>query len=153
MTKKKKTGGRVAGTPNKATAVIRLAIEAANPIAFMSDVMNGRMPLVDAETGEPNGEYEVANQQSRMRAGEFLAKRVCPEVKENPVQFSIGEIDSTKDAMRAIGQVTEAIANGEILPSEGRVICDMISTFIKVYEVNELTKRLDDIETTIEKST
>ena len=46
--KRDKTGGRKAGTPNKATALIRQRIDEADPIGFMIQVATGE--TVDGST-------------------------------------------------------------------------------------------------------
>lgn len=150
MPKGAKHGGRVKGTPNKSTAAIRAVIEAADPIGFMGEVMNGRMPKLDQD-GKREGIYEEANQTSRMQAAQFLAKRIAPEAKENPINFDIGLINGAGDAVEAIGKATAAVARGEIKPSEGKIICDMLGAFVRVYEVNQFAARLDALEAAISK--
>lgn len=131
------------------TAALRASIHAADPIGFMAKVMNGHMPNLD-EQGQPDGTFEVANQTSRMQAAQFLAKRIAPEAKETPIEFDIGHVEAISDAVAAIGQVTKAVASGKLNPSEGKVVCDMLSTFVRVFEVGELATRLEALEAAIE---
>ena len=65
--KKEKTGGRKAGTPNKATALIRQRIDAADPIGFMIQVATGE--TVDGS--EPT----IAE---RIKAAEWLGRKIVP---------------------------------------------------------------------------
>ena len=65
--KREKTGGRKAGTPNKATALIRQRIDDADPIGFMIQVATGE--TVDGS--EPT----IAE---RIKAAEWLGRKIVP---------------------------------------------------------------------------
>lgn len=143
-----KTGGRQKGTPNAATAAVRTAIEAADPIAFLIDVMGGRVPVLGDE-GNPTDQTETPTPTERIRAAEFLARRIVPEAKERPVSFDLDAIDSPADAVNAMAQVALALSSGEILPAEAKALNDALSVYLKAYETIELSDRLDALEASL----
>ena len=133
--KRDKTGGRKAGTPNKATALIRQRIGAADPIGFMIQVATGE--TVDGS--EPS----IAE---RIKAAEWLGRKIVPDVKERPISFTVGDINSPSDAVSAIGGVIKALSAGEITPSEATAVCGVISQYVKAYELNAMDERLSQLE-------
>lgn len=145
MTAKRKTGGRRKGTPNAATAAIRASIEAADPVTFLIAVMENRVPELDKD-GQSLPTTETPTPAERIRAAEFLARRISPEVKERPVAFDLDEIAEPADAVRAIGQVATALANGSLLPSEAKAMNDALSAYLRAFETSELSERLDALE-------
>ena len=130
MAKGKKTGGRTIGTPNKANADIREAIHAADPIGYLTGLLKDNS----------------AAESVKVRAAEFLAKRLSPEAKEAPISFEIGTLEKPEDAKRALGRVAVALCNGEILPNEAKTICDIIDKYVKAYEVGELSQKVKKLE-------
>jgi hypothetical protein len=138
MTKKrKKTGGRTIGTPNKATALIRQRIDEADPIAFLITVANG-----DRVGGETPTIAE------RCRAAEWLGRKVVPDAKERPVTFKLPTMATSQDAVTAIGNVIEEMSAGNITPGEANSVCGVIGNYIKAFEVNEILARLEALEET-----
>ena len=136
--KRDKTGGRKVGTPNKATALIRQRIDAADPIGFMIQIATGETVDGSAPT--------IAE---RIKAAEWLGRKIVPDVKEKPITFNVGDINSPSDAVRAIGSVIQALSSGEITPSEATAVCGVISQYLKAYELNELDARLAQLEQSI----
>lgn len=136
--KRDKTGGRKAGTPNKATALIRQRIDEADPIGFMIQVATGE--TVDGST---------PTMAERLKAAEWLGRKIVPDVKERAINFTVGDINSPSDALRAIGSVIQALSGGEITPSEATSVCGVISQYVKTYELNEMDERLAQLERSV----
>lgn len=141
-----KTGGRKKGTPNKTNAVIRAAIEDADPIAFLISVMRGRLPTGDSEGQLSSEEVETPTSAERIRAAEFLAKRIAPEVKETPIRFDLDQVSSPTEALSAMTNVFDALGSGRLLPSESKAILHMLNGYFKAYELVDLSERLDALE-------
>ena len=118
--KRDKTGGRKAGTPNKATAIIRQRIDESDPIGFMIQVATGETVDGSAPT--------IAE---RIKAAEWLGRKIVPDVKERPITFAVGDINSPSDAVSAIGSVIKALSGGHIIPSEATAVCGVISQYLK----------------------
>lgn len=148
--KRQKTGGRKKGTPNATTRAVRSAIEAADPISFMIDVMRGEIPngngLGDCDT---KINVDIPSPAERLRAAEFLARRVIPEAKEQSLSFDIGVIDTPSGALRAMSDIASGLANGAILPSGAKALNDALNGYLRAFETAELSERLDAIETTL----
>lgn len=86
--KRRKTGGRAKGTPNASTKAIRAAISAADPITFLVEVMQGRVPS-EQGNGHAGDDQNTPSATERIRAAEFLARRIAPEVKEQSIVFDL----------------------------------------------------------------
>lgn len=151
MRKRSKTGGREAGTPNKATAEIREQIRAADPISFLVEVVNhGRVPILD-DNGAVTGSYEAIPSLPRINAAIKLANKLTPDAKERAVVFEVGKIKGVKDAHRAMGKAIEALGGGTLTTREVSAVCAVIGQYIRSYEANEISSRLDDLEERLSK--
>lgn len=146
MAQGRKTGGRKKGTPNKANALIRSAIEKADPIAFLICVMNGSVPSKNKDSTFDEGGSETPSPAERIRAAEFLAKRIAPELREQPIAFDLGPIGSPKEAVAAMSRIAEALAKGDLLPTEAKAMNESLSNYLKGFETGELAERLDALE-------
>lgn len=135
MTQRTKTGGRKAGTPNKATALTRQRIDEADPIGFMIRLANGETFDGDQPT--------LAE---RARAAEWLGRKIVPDAKERAIAFDVGAIEGPQDALRAIGRTIEALGRGEVTPSEASAVCNVINQFLRAFEANDIEERLTQLE-------
>lgn len=64
-------------------------------------------------------------------AGDVTALRLCmerlvPPRKERPICLDLPPINSPEDAQRAVNVVLEAVAGGQITPSEAAALCGLI---------------------------
>ena len=85
------------------------------------------------------------------KEGDIGALRICldriiPPVKEDPVSVKIPRIAGAEDCTKAQAAVLNAVAAGEILPSEGQALSGLIENQRRAYETTELSKRLEAIE-------
>ncbi len=67
-------------------------------------------------------------------------------LNEKPVRFALPKIDGAEDCAKAQGAVLHAVANGDLLPSEAKVLADLIEGQRRAFETTDLAKRLADIE-------
>jgi hypothetical protein len=84
-------------------------------------------------------------------AGDGAALRLCldriaPPRKDNPVQFALPRMATAHDAAEAAGAVLEAVADGDLTPTEGAVIMDLVDAFRRTLEVTELEARVAALE-------
>lgn len=84
-------------------------------------------------------------------AGDVTALRICmdrivPPIKEEFVNVTLPKIDSSEDCTRAQAAIIQALASGEMLPSEARLLSELIDHQRQAYETGELTKRLASVE-------
>jgi len=133
--------GRKAGQPNRLTMAARAQIAAgADPVGFLQRVVAG-----DAVT-QPDGQDVIPTLDQRIRAAMTLANKLVPDAKGSPVTFRVGRLDGPAAALSAIGAVTEKMAAGELTPAEAGAVVGVIGQYTKVYELNELERRISDLE-------
>ena len=108
MSEREKTGGRQAGTPNKATAIIRQRISEADPIGFMIQVAGGE--TIDSDT---------PTLAERIKANEWLGRKLTPDAKERQISFAMPKIEGPADALKAIAGVIEAL--GDVMSRQARL--------------------------------
>ena len=138
MSEREKTGGRQAGTPNKATAIIRQRISEADPIGFMIQVAGGE--TIDSDT---------PTLAERIKANEWLGRKLTPDAKERQISFAMPKIEGPADALKAIAGVIEALGDGDVTPSEANAVCGIVGQYIKAFEANEIDDRLTKLENSI----
>ncbi len=76
----------------------------------------------------------------------LIMDRILPPRKDRPVTIILPLIESLADASKAMGSVSNAVAAGEITPSEGQVLSAIIENYRKIIETTELEKRITDLE-------
>lgn len=84
-------------------------------------------------------------------AGDTAALRLCleritPPRKDAPVQFNLPRMETARDAAKAAGAVLEAVADGELTPTEGAHIMQLVETFRRTLETSELEARVAALE-------
>jgi len=72
--------------------------------------------------------------------------RIMPTMKEEPIHVTVPKITGPDDCTKAQAAVLNAVAAGEMLPSEGQVLSGLIDAQRRAYETSELAKRLMVIE-------
>lgn len=146
MPKGAKYGGRTKGTPNKTTSVIRQAIESADPIGRLIEMMNtGHVVSKDGGRGEALSPTEY------IRVAELLAKKICPDAKDRPVRFNMdAETNDLKSINQAMVNLVQRVSLGELTPIEGQTIMHLLTSVSKSFEVTELLERVEAIEAKME---
>lgn len=84
-------------------------------------------------------------------AGDTTALRLCleriaPPRKDTPVTFTLAPMQSAADAAKAAGSVLDAVACGELTPTEGSHIMGLIETYRRTLETSELEARVAALE-------
>jgi len=88
--------------------------------------------------------------------GDTQALRICldriiPHAKEDPIEMKLPKIEGPEDCSKAQAAILSAVAEGELLPSEGQAMSNLIEAQRKAYETTELAKRLAAIEDQLKK--
>ncbi len=83
--------------------------------------------------------------------GDSVALRLCldriaPPRKDSPVQFAMPRMASAQDAAEAAGAVLEAVAEGELTPTEGATVMSLVDSYRRTLEVTELEARVAVLE-------
>lgn len=100
-----------------------------------------------------DGEAEALTRQAVTMAlgGDATALRLCleriaPPRKDAPVTFPLPPMQSAADAAKAAGALLEAVAEGELTPTEGAHIMALVETYRRTLETTELEARLAALE-------
>lgn len=83
--------------------------------------------------------------------GDTVALRLCmdrliPVRKDRPVRFELPAIESTSDLPKATGALLQAVAAGDITPSEAAEIGRALDAHVRAIEVTDLHERMRRIE-------
>lgn len=83
--------------------------------------------------------------------GDTVALRLCleriaPPRKDAPVSFALPSMTSAADAAKAAGAVLEAVASGDLTPTEGAHIMALLETYRRTLETSELETRISALE-------
>jgi hypothetical protein len=73
-------------------------------------------------------------------------ERIAPPMRDAPVQFDLPRMLSAADAAKAAGAVLEAVASGELTPTEGAHIMALVETYRRTLETSELEARVAALE-------
>lgn len=100
-----------------------------------------------------DGEAEKLTRQAVTMAlgGDTTALRLCleriaPPRKDAPVQFDIPPMQSAADAATAAGAVLDAVACGDLTPTEGAHIMALVEGYRRTLETSELEARVVALE-------
>jgi hypothetical protein len=78
----------------------------------------------------------------------FLLDRILP--KDRRVRLDLPSLDGARDATEAIAQLVRAVAEGEIAPSEGAAVAQLISAYSRALDVAELQVQIDELRRDLE---
>lgn len=81
-----------------------------------------------------------------MAAMRIVMERLMPPVKEEPIRVDLPEIAGIDDCGKAQAALVNAAAAGKLLPSEARLMCELIDAQRRAFETNDVARRLEAIE-------
>jgi len=81
-----------------------------------------------------------------MTALRLCLDRIVPPRRDRPVRFAVPALNSAKDAAKAVGAITTAVARGDLTPSEAGELSRVIEAYVKVIETSEIERRLKILE-------
>jgi hypothetical protein len=73
-------------------------------------------------------------------------ERIVPPRRDRPVSFDLPPITTAGDASQAMGAVLEAVAAGDVTPSEAEGIAKIVEGYLRVLEASEFERRLAILE-------
>ncbi len=120
-------GGRPRGSRNKAT----LAVE---------ELLDGEAESI----GRKCVEKALAGDMTAIR---LVLERVSPPRKDRHVEFEIPAMQTTADAVQAVGAILQAVGDGTLTPAEGQTIAAIVETQRRTIETEEIERRLSELET------
>jgi hypothetical protein len=136
--------GRPPNVPNKLTMAARQRInEECDPIGFLSSVMKGE-PQGYTESGAEAFHNPTMDQ--RMAAARSLVGKVCPDAKDRPITFEVGEINGPADALRVMVSVVAAMGSGDLTPTEATSVMNVVGVYLSAWETSDMEARLKALE-------
>ncbi|MEO1473812.1 MAG: DUF5681 domain-containing protein, partial [Pseudomonadota bacterium] len=73
-------------------------------------------------------------------------ERIAPPRKDAPVAFELPRMRTASDAATAAGAVLDAVAAGELTPTEGAHVMALVETFRRTLETTDIENRLTALE-------
>jgi hypothetical protein len=85
------------------------------------------------------------------KAGDLAALRLCldrivPPRRDRHVAFSLPSMSEPADAVKALACIVEAVANGDLTPSEASELTKLIEGYVRVLETADHEERLRALE-------
>jgi hypothetical protein len=118
--------GRPKGSKNRATL---LAIAA----------MEGELDAVVRKIIE-------AAKSGDMTAARLVVDKLIPAAKERPISFNLHAVSDAVGCAEAQAKIVAAVAEGEILPSEGDTLSGLVEHQRRAIETTDIIKRLEALE-------
>ena len=73
-------------------------------------------------------------------------ERIAPAPKDQPVSFSLPNINNALDASEAAGSILTAVSEGELTPIEATRVMGLIDSYGRTLELTEIERRLQALE-------
>jgi hypothetical protein len=88
----------------------------------------------------------------KAKAGDMIALRLCldrlaPARKDRHISFALPKIEQAADAVKASLAIVEAVAAGEITPSEAGELTRVLESYARILETADHEERLKRLET------
>jgi hypothetical protein len=85
------------------------------------------------------------------KGGDTVALRLCldriaPVRKDRPVTFALPAIEATADVVKASAALLQAVASGELTPSEAAELGKLVEAHVRAIEATEIEERLKRLE-------
>lgn len=86
-----------------------------------------------------------------MGAMKIVMDRIIPPLREEPIHVMIPKIESAADCTQAQAAVVNAVAAGDMLPSEGQALSNLIEAQRRAFETTELAQQMRELHDEIAK--
>jgi hypothetical protein len=120
----KGNGGRKPGSRNRTTQMASALIE-----GKMSELMKTGMAM--------------ALERDAVMMKFFLAPWVP---KEPPIHLELPPLRTASDAVEALAIIAQAVAEGEISPSQGAAVSSIADRFIRALDVSDIVKQMAELQ-------
>jgi hypothetical protein len=118
--------GRPSGARNKAT----LALEA---------LLDGEAEALTRKAIEMALEGDTT-------AMRLVMDRIMPPRKDRPVMFALPKLETPADAVKATATLVEAVASGDLTPTEAEDLSRLVDRFVRAVETTDILVRLESFE-------
>jgi hypothetical protein len=102
--------------------------------------------LLDGEAEAPTRKAIEAALGGDTTAMRLCLERILPARRSRTVQFVMPPLASAADAGAAMASIVAAASGGEISPDEAIELSRLVESFVKVFEVSDLERRLRVLE-------
>jgi hypothetical protein len=84
-------------------------------------------------------------------SGDGTAMRLCfdrlsPPRRDRPIQFALPKLETAADAKAAAAAIVQAVAEGDLTPSEAADMSKLLDNFTRVLEATDFQTRLEALE-------
>jgi hypothetical protein len=84
-------------------------------------------------------------------SGDGTAMRLCfdrlsPPRRDRPIPFALPKLETAADAKAAAASIVQAVAEGELTPSEAADMSKLLDNFTRVLEATDFQTRLEALE-------
>ena len=86
-----------------------------------------------------------------MAAIRICMDRIVPPRKDRPVPFLIPKLEKATDAVMASTAIVEAVASGDLTPSEAAELSKVVDGFTRTLEAADFEQRLAKLESGMNK--
>lgn len=76
----------------------------------------------------------------------LVLERLLPPRRDRPVSFRLPRLTSADDAAKAAAALVEAVAAGDLTPSEAAELGRLVDSFTRALEASEFERRLAALE-------
>ena len=83
-----------------------------------------------------------------MAALRLCMDRICAPNRHRPAAFNLPQLAVAADAVRAMATIVQAVADGELSPSEASELAKVVQGYSHALTTNDLYKRLAYLERT-----
>ena len=88
-------------------------------------------------------ELAIAGDSALIRA---LLDRAAPPRRDRHIPFELPPMEKAADAVKAAAAIAQAVADGELTPSEASELSDFVANYVKALEISDLEARLQRLE-------
>lgn len=81
-----------------------------------------------------------------IQAAKIIFDRLLPPRKDRLISIKLPKIKTAEDILKAVGAITQAIANGEIAPSEGEALARILDIHGKAIELHDFEKTINELK-------
>ncbi|MDQ7830270.1 MAG: DUF5681 domain-containing protein [Desulfovibrionaceae bacterium] len=81
-----------------------------------------------------------------MVALRLCLERICPAPKDRPLRVKLPEVKGASDLPGVTGAILDAVASGELTPSEGQAVAGLVEAHRKSLEMQEIELRVQALE-------
>jgi hypothetical protein len=76
----------------------------------------------------------------------LVMDRIIPPRKDRPVTFALPNLETPADAVKASAALVEAVASGDLTPSEAEDLSRLVDRYIRAVETTDTLERLESLE-------